>query len=81
MQGDDIIHWLSVVTALALASLVAVRDPGRSLFEQAMRGFGVTGLLIQPLSLFSAAAWVFAALMIVYAGTWIALRMLTGVRG
>lgn len=81
MHGDDVIHWVSVAVALALAALVAVRDPGRSLFEQAMRTLGVTGLLIQPLSLLSAAAWVFAALTIVYTGTWIALRTLVEVRG
>ena len=81
MHGDDVIHWVSVAVALALAALVAVRDPGRSLFEQAMRTLGVTGLLIQPLSLLSAAVWVFAALTTVYTGTWIALRTLVEVRG
>lgn len=81
MQAEDVIHWASVAMALVVAFLVAVRDPGRSLFEHAMRAFGVTGLLIQPLWLLSAAVWVFAALVIAYAGTWIALRALTGVRG
>ncbi len=81
MQAHDVIHWLSVATALVLAAFVAVRDPGRSLFEQSMRALGVEGLLIQPLSLLSAASWVFVALMISYAATWIALRALVGARG
>lgn len=81
MQVEDVIHWASVALALVVAFLVAVGDPGRSLFEHAMRAFGVTGLLIQPLWLLSAAAWVFVALLIAYAGAWIALRALIGVRG
>ncbi len=81
MQADDVIHRASVAIALVVAFLVAVRDPGRSLFEHAMRALGVTGLLIQPLSLLTAAVWVIAALVIAYAATWIALRALSGVRG
>ena len=74
MNEDRIVRWAAMATALLTGALVAARDPGVSLFERLTRSGGISGPVLQPMSLLWTALWVFFALVIAYVIVSLAVR-------